>query len=58
MYLAFANASRLLRLLGETGNAVLLRLSAFILLCLGVQIVWDGVSELIGEILPLTLTAI
>ena len=51
MYLAFANASRLVRLLGETGTAVLLRLSAFILLCLGVQIVWDGVSELIGEIL-------
>lgn len=51
IYLAFANASRLLRLLGDSGAAVLLRLSAFILLCLGVQIVWDGASELLTEVL-------
>ena len=51
IHLAFANASRLLRLLGDSGAAVLLRLSAFILLCLGVQIVWDGASELLGELL-------
>jgi multiple antibiotic resistance protein len=37
---------RLLRPLGEAGTVIFLRLSAFILLCLGVQIVWDGVSEL------------
>ncbi len=51
IHLAFANASRLLRLLGDSGAAVLRRLSAFILLCLGVQIVWDGASELLGELL-------
>ena len=28
-------------------TAVLMRLSAVILLCLGVQIVWDGVHELL-----------
>ena len=32
--------------LGDAGTAVFLRLSAFILLCMGVQIVWDGASEL------------
>ena len=47
LYLAFRYAEHLLRPLGEAGAIVFLRLSAFILLCLGVQIVWDGVSELV-----------
>ncbi|MDQ7957166.1 MAG: MarC family protein [Rhodocyclaceae bacterium] len=45
-FLAFRYAQRLLRPLGEAGTVIFLRLSAFILLCLGVQIVWDGVHEL------------
>lgn len=51
MYLAFRYAQRLLKPLGEAGSVVFLRLSAFILLCLGVQIVWDGVSELLSGML-------
>jgi len=51
LYLAFRYGERLLRLIGDAGTAVFLRLTAFILLCLGVQIVWDGVSELMMEIL-------
>ncbi len=51
MYFVFRYASRLLRPLGEAGVLVFLRLSAFILLCLGVQIVWDGASELLIELL-------
>jgi multiple antibiotic resistance protein len=47
MALVFRYATLLLRPLGETGTLVFLRLSAFILLCLGVQIVWDGVRELL-----------
>lgn len=50
VYLAHRYAQRLLQLLGETGTIVFLRLSAFILLCLGVQIVWDGVSELLRSL--------
>jgi len=50
MYLAFRYAAMLLRPLGETGTVVFLRLSAFILLCLGVQIVWDGLAELLRSI--------
>ena len=53
LYLAFRYAQRLLRPLGEAGTMIFLRLSAFILLCLGVQIVWDGASELLrGLIVP------
>ena len=47
MFAAFRYAQQLLKPLGETGTLVLLRMSAFILLCLGVQIVWDGLSELL-----------
>lgn len=49
--LCFRYAQQLLRLLGDTGTVVFLRLSAFILLCLGVQIVWDGASELLLNVL-------
>ncbi|MFD1711274.1 NAAT family transporter [Ottowia sp. GY511] len=45
--LTFRYAGRLLRPLGEVGLVVFLRLMAFILLCVGVQIFWDGASELI-----------
>lgn len=51
LYLAFRYADRLLRLFGEAGTAVFLRLSAFILLCMGVEIIWDGVSELLQGVL-------
>lgn len=45
VYLCYRYASRLLRVLGGAGTAVLLRLSAFILLCIGVQILCTGVVE-------------
>ena len=48
IYLAYRYAPRMVRLLGESGTAVFLRLSAFILLCIGVQICWDGFSELLA----------
>lgn len=51
VYLAFRYAERLLRPLGEAGTIVFLRLAAFILLCLGVQIIWEGVSGLLGPLL-------
>jgi multiple antibiotic resistance protein len=50
MFVAFRYATQLLKPLGETGTTVFLRLSAFILLCLGVQIVWDGLSELLRSL--------
>ncbi|HEX6138539.1 MAG TPA: MarC family protein [Casimicrobiaceae bacterium] len=46
IFVTLRYAERILRRLGPTGTAVLLRLSAFILLCIGVQIMWNGVSAL------------
>lgn len=42
VYLCYQSAPRLGGLIGRTGGIVMLRLSAFILLCLGVQILLDA----------------
>jgi multiple antibiotic resistance protein len=42
-------ATRLIGALGETGTNVFLRLSAFILLCVGVGIFWNGVVGLVQQ---------
>ena len=39
------------RILGETAMSIVIRLSSFILLCIGVQIVWNGASMLLRTIL-------
>lgn len=44
--LTYRYAGWLLRKLGETGQLVFLRLMAFILLCIGVEILWDGAQAL------------
>ena len=51
LYLALKYAQRLLKPLGDAGSVILLRLSAFILLCLGVQIVWEGLEELLRSVI-------
>jgi multiple antibiotic resistance protein len=47
IYLCYRYAERILRRLGSTGTNVLIRLSSFITLCIGVQIIWNGVRSLI-----------
>jgi len=47
VYVCYRYAERILKRLGPTGTTVLIRLSAFILLCIGVQICWNGVHALI-----------
>ena len=46
IYLAYRFAGALARWLGTTGLEVMVRLSAFILMCIGIQIVWNGWSAL------------
>jgi len=48
VYLCYRYAERIVAALGERGTNVLVRLSAFILLCIGVQIVWNGVGALLA----------
>ena len=48
VYLCYRYASRLMRAMGATGRVVLLRLSVFVLLAVGVQILCDGLVERFG----------
>jgi len=48
IYLIYRNAPRLLARLGEVGTLVMVRLMAFVLLCIGIEILWTGWSELNG----------
>lgn len=48
IYACFAYADIVSRRLGPRGLAVVMRLSAFILLCIGVQIMWNGTDTLFG----------
>jgi len=47
VYVCYAYADRLAAALGPSGMNVILRLSAFLLVCIGVQILWNGLSALI-----------
>ena len=47
IFICYRFAERTVAALGERGTNVLVRLSAFILLCIGIQIVWNGVSALL-----------
>jgi multiple antibiotic resistance protein len=50
IYLSYRFASRLIDWLGETGTDVFLRLSAFVLLCVGVSVLWGGVAGLLATL--------
>ena len=52
VYLCYRYAEPILRKLGPTGTSVVVRLSAFILLCIGVQIGWNGLHALIVSTFP------
>ena len=51
VYLCYAFADGLARALGATAMSVIMRLSSFLLVCIGVQIIWNGVSALLKSIL-------
>ncbi len=50
VFLCYGFADRLARLLGATGMTVIMRLSSFLLVCIGVQIFWNGASVLLGSL--------
>src|SRR5271156_1786476 len=57
VYLCYGFADRLAAILGENGMTIVMRLSAFLLVCIGVQILWNGVRALVQN-LAHTLPAI
>lgn len=47
IYVCYRFADSLARALGRSGINVLIRLSAFILICIGIQICWAGIKALV-----------
>ena len=50
IFLCYRLVDWLARVFGETGTTIVIRLSAFLLLCIGVQIVWNGADALLGSV--------
>jgi multiple antibiotic resistance protein len=48
IYVCYRFAELIIATLGKSGTSVLVRLSAFILLCIGIEIIWSGYSALVG----------
>jgi multiple antibiotic resistance protein len=50
VFLCYGFADRLARVLGATAMSVIMRLSSFLLVCIGVQILWNGASALLSSV--------
>jgi multiple antibiotic resistance protein len=50
IYLSYRFAERIAAALGDAAMNVVIRLSSFILVCIGVQISWNGVSALLRSV--------
>jgi multiple antibiotic resistance protein len=50
IYLCYGFADRITALIGPTGVKVIIKLTAFLLVCIGVQILWNGASQLISSL--------
>lgn len=50
IYFSYRFAERIGRTLGDSAMNVIIRLSSFILVCIGVQILWNGLSTLLRAV--------
>lgn len=50
IYLCYGFADRMAAIIGENGMSIILRLSSFLLVCIGVQIFWNGASALLRSL--------
>jgi multiple antibiotic resistance protein len=52
IYVSYRFAEGIGRTLGDSSMNVIIRISSFILVCIGVQILWNGLSALLKTVLP------
>jgi multiple antibiotic resistance protein len=50
VYVFYRHSARLAGLMGATGTSIVVRLSAFLLFCIGIQVLWNGAAELLGTL--------
>jgi multiple antibiotic resistance protein len=51
IWVTYRYADRLTQMMGPTGTRTISRISAFLLLCIGVQILITGVEDVLGPLL-------
>ncbi len=51
IFVCYGFADRLAKILGATAMSVIMRLSSFLLVCIGVQILWNGARSLLSSVL-------
>ncbi len=50
VYGLYRHSARLAQLIGATGTTIVVRLSAFLLFCIGIQVFWNGAAELLTSL--------
>jgi len=50
VFLCYGYADRLAAFLGENGMTIVMRLTSFLLVCIGVQVLWNGVKALLATL--------
>ncbi len=50
VYFLYRHSARIADFIGATGTTIIVRLSAFLLFCIGIQVFWNGAAELLGRV--------
>lgn len=50
VWLLYRHSERIARAVGGTGTTIIVRLSAFLLFCIGIQVFWNGASQLLATL--------
>jgi multiple antibiotic resistance protein len=50
IYGFYRNSARLAQAIGPTGTTIVVKLSAFLLFCIGIQVMWNGAAELLASL--------
>jgi multiple antibiotic resistance protein len=50
IYGFYRHSAQLAKWIGVTGTTIVVRLSAFLLFCIGIQVLWNGAAELLGSL--------
>jgi len=50
VYLFYRYSEQLVRAVGPTGTTIVVRLTAFLLFCIGIEVLWTGVAQLLSTV--------
>jgi multiple antibiotic resistance protein len=51
IWLLYRHSARIARAVGGTGTTIIVRLSAFLLFCIGIQVFWNGAEPLLASVI-------